>query len=172
MLSPLEISVKRAGKNRHRGGGVTQRTEQDTVATMSSREEKPQPFVPTPERVRALGSILVGIGISAMAMPLAITWQVVVMAVAIIGGFTYIFKHPYRRLVKLAVESRGGVYKTTAQQFMPLFPLWLVLMILPVFHITSWPIAFVIMAIVTGYMWFMFPIIDATRDAENMVPGA
>lgn len=120
-------------------------------------------LVRAPEGVRAAASLLLGLGVAAMAMPLATTWQVLVLVIAIGAGFLVTFSHPYRKKVRAAVESTGRKYKTSVAQIMPLFPLWLALMILPAFQIHSWIAALIVLALAGAYAWVSFPSIDGTR---------
>lgn len=120
-------------------------------------------LVRAPEGVRAAASLLLGLGVAAMVMPLATTWQVMVLVVAIGAGFLVTFSHPYRKKVRAAVESTGRKYKTSVAQIMPLFPLWLALMILPAFQIHSWIAALIALALAGAYAWVSFPSIDGTR---------
>ncbi|MDK6301620.1 hypothetical protein QP140_03295 [Corynebacterium sp. UMB9976] len=120
-------------------------------------------LVRAPEGVRAAASLLLGLGVAAMVMPLATTWQVLVLVIAIGAGFLVTFSHPYRKKVRAAVESTGRKYKTSVAQIMPLFPLWLALMILPAFQIHSWIAALIVLALAGAYAWISFPSIDGTR---------
>ncbi|HEY4597912.1 hypothetical protein [Corynebacterium sp.] len=120
-------------------------------------------LVRAPEGVRAAASLLLGLGVAAMVMPLATTWQVMVLIIAIGVGFLVTFSHPYRKKVRAAVESTGRKYKTSVAQIMPLFPLWLALMILPAFQIHSWIAALIVLALAGAYAWLSFPSIDGTR---------
>lgn len=120
-------------------------------------------LVRAPEGVRAAASLLLGLGVAAMVMPLATTWQVMVLIIAIGAGFLVTFSHPYRKKVRAAVESTGRKYKTSVAQIMPLFPLWLALMILPAFQIHSWIAALIVLALAGAYAWVSFPSIDGTR---------
>ena len=120
-------------------------------------------LVRAPEGVRAAASLLLGLGVAAMVMPLATTWQVMVLIIAIGAGFLVTFSHPYRKKVRAAVESTGRKYKTSVAQIMPLFPLWLALMILPAFQIHSWIAALMVLALAGAYAWISFPSIDGTR---------
>ncbi|WP_300610440.1 hypothetical protein [Corynebacterium sp.] len=120
-------------------------------------------LVRAPEGVRAAASLLLGLGVAAMVMPLATTWQVMVLIIAIGVGFLVTFSHPYRKKVRAAVESTGRKYKTSVAQIMPLFPLWLALMILPAFQIHSWIAALIVLALAGAYAWISFPSIDGTR---------
>ena len=120
-------------------------------------------LVRAPEGVRAAASLLLGLGVAAMVMPLATTWQVMVLIIATGAGFLVTSSHPYRKKVRAAVESTGRKYKTSVAQIMPLFPLWLALMILPAFQIHSWIAALIVLALAGAYAWISFPSIDGTR---------
>src|SRR5699024_11926175 len=65
--------------------------------------------------------------------------------------FLVTFSHPYRKKVRAAVESTGRKYKTSVAQIMPLFPLWLALMILPAFQIHSWVATLIVLALAGAY---------------------
>src|SRR5699024_11544040 len=55
-------------------------------------------LVRAPEGVRAAASLLLGLGVAAMVMPLATTWQVMVLIIAIGAGFLVTFRSEERRV--------------------------------------------------------------------------
>lgn len=164
-----------SGRNRTRLDGLA--SEKIRIITLENmtpsqpHEKRPDSAVTTPEIVRAGASVLLGLGVAAMAMPLPILRQVILLVVAVGAAFIFTFSHPYRKWVRRSVELRGGRYKTSFTQILPLFPLWLLLMILPAFQFNSWLVALIVLAISAGYAWFVFPGLDGTRNLDAMEPG-
>ncbi|WP_295645455.1 hypothetical protein [uncultured Corynebacterium sp.] len=135
---------------------------------MTSRPESTQPVIQPPLSVRLAGSVLLGLAVATMAMPLSNGIKVIILILAVGGAMMFTFSHPYRRDVRAEVEKRGERYRTSVNQIMPLFPLWLGLMILPAFALNSWVIALVVAVIAGGYAWMVYPHIDGTKHIRPL----
>ena len=119
--------------------------------------------IPTPPLVRVGTSLLFGVGVAVLSTGLARGIQVGIMVAAIAAGLLLVFGHPYRREIKEFLAARNVVHKPQLGQVMPLFLVWLALMIVPVFApLPVWGTALVGLA-VSGWMYLVFPHIDGTR---------
>lgn len=119
--------------------------------------------IPTPPVVRVGTSVLFGLGVAVLATPMSRSLQVICMAVCIGTGLILIFSHPYRRAIRSFLEERNIIYRPSFWQVVPLFFVWLALMLVPAFApLPWWGIALVGLA-VFGWMYWTFPHIDGTR---------
>ncbi|HHU68423.1 hypothetical protein [Corynebacterium sp.] len=119
--------------------------------------------IPTPLLVRVGTSLLIALGVAALSTDLARGIQVGVMVGAIAAGLLLLFGHPYRREIKDFLEERNAVIKPQLGQVMPLFLVWLALMVVPVFApLPIWGTVLVGLA-VFGWMYLVFPHVDGTR---------
>lgn len=118
------------------------------------------PRVPTV--VRAGGTALFSFATAGMAMPLGYGIRAIILVLGVGGALLLTFSHPYRTQVRAAVESRGVAYKTQVAQLLPLFPLWLLLMVLPIFP-ASWLLAAGVAVVAGAYIWVVYPQIDGTK---------
>lgn len=123
--------------------------------------------ITAPLSARATTSVFLGIAVGIMGAPLANGVKMIVLILAVAIGLLATFSHPYRRLVRSAVESTGARYSTSAAQVMPLFPLWIALMSLPMVA-GSWPLALGALIIAATYTWFIHPHIDGTAHLKKM----
>lgn len=129
------------------------------------------PVIQPPLPVRLVGSALLGLAVASMATPLPNGIKVIILILAVGGAMMYTFSHPYRRTVRAEVERRGERYRTSVNQLIPLFPLWLALMILPAFMLNSWIAALVITILAGGYAWMVYPHIDGTQHIRPVGSG-
>lgn len=90
------------------------------------------------------------------------------MVVFLGAGLAWLFSHPYRRDVRAAVEANGQRYTTRVKQIVPLFPVWLALMLLPPFQIDNWAIAVLVWIVAGAYIWQVTPRLDGTRELEEI----
>ncbi|MGO1949948.1 MAG: hypothetical protein ACTH1D_09950 [Mycobacteriaceae bacterium] len=122
----------------------------------------------TPRQVRAGSAVLIGAGVGALATPLPVGFRVIMLVVFVGAGLLWIFSHPYRRDVRAAVEARGDRYTTRIKQVIPLFPIWLALMLVPAFQFDHWAIAVIAWAVAGVYTWQVVPRMDGTRELEEI----
>ncbi|WP_420099741.1 hypothetical protein [Corynebacterium sp.] len=126
----------------------------------------PTPVTPRP--LRAGVAALIGAGVGALATPTSTGVRVVLMLVLLAAGLLWLFSHPYRRDVRAAVEARGDRYTTRIKQVVPLFPVWLALMLIPAFQFDNWAIAVIVWAVAGVYTWQIVPRLDGTRELEDL----
>jgi hypothetical protein len=119
--------------------------------------------IPTPPLVRVGTSLLLGLGVAVLSTGLARGVQVGIMVVAIASGLLLMFSHPYRREIKAFLQRQNAVIRPRLGQVLPLFFVWLALMIVPVLApLPVWGTGLVWLA-VFGWMFWVFPHIDGTR---------
>lgn len=124
------------------------------------------PVIQPPTTVRAVGSLFFGLAVGIMIAPLAPGFQAIVLIASVGIALLMTFSHPYRKQVRAEVEKRGERYRTSAAQVMPLFPLWLALMILPLMSTRSWVLMVIIWVVASAYAWFVYPQIDGTAHIK------
>lgn len=137
-------------------------------STKPSGNHPVNPTPVTPRPLRAGAAVLIGAGVGALATPLSTGFRVVLMLVSLAAGLLWLFSHPYRRDVRAAVEARGDRYTTRIKQVVPLFPIWLALMLVPAFEFGNWAIAVIAWAVAGVYAWQVVPRIDGTRELEDL----
>lgn len=119
--------------------------------------------LPTPALVRVGTSLLIGLGVAVLSTGLARGIQVGVMVLAIAAGLLLMFGHPYRREIKEFLAKKNVVIRPQLGQVLPLFFVWLALMVVPIFApLPVWGTALVWLA-VFGWMFWVFPHVDGTR---------
>lgn len=126
----------------------------------------------TPRALRAGVAVLMGAGVGALATPLPTGIRVILMLVLLAAGLLCLFSHPYRHDVRAAVEARGDRYTTRIKQVVPLFPIWLALMLVPGFEFDNWAIAVITWVVAGVYTWQVVPRIDGTRELEDLANAA
>ncbi|WKD61894.1 hypothetical protein CCICO_09430 [Corynebacterium ciconiae DSM 44920] len=132
------------------------------MPSISEVRSLPTP-IPTPTPVRLGTSVLFGLGVAALSTSLPRGVQVATMVLCIGVGVALIFTHPYRQRIRSYLEERGMEYRTRAGMLMPLFPVWLALMLAPVTAPAAlWATALLGLA-TFGWMWLVFPHVDGTR---------
>lgn len=72
---------------------------------------------PTP--VRATTSLLLGLAVAIMAMPIATGIKLIGLLLSVAIALLVTFNHPYRREVRKAVEARNEKYTTSFTQILP-----------------------------------------------------
>lgn len=119
--------------------------------------------IPTPLTVRVGTSLLFAVGVAVLSTGLDRGVQVGVMVAMIAVGLLLMFGHPYRREMKEFLQAKNAVIKPQLGQILPLFFVWLALMIVPVF--APMPIwgTVLVGAAVFGWMYLVFPHVDGTR---------
>lgn len=119
--------------------------------------------IPTPPVVRLLSSALFGIGVAILTTALPRGVQVVAMAVCLGAGVLIIFSHPYRRQIREFLEERNLHYTPKFTQILPLFLVWLALMIAPAFAPAPLGVTLAFGVGVFLWMFWVFPHIDGSR---------
>lgn len=119
--------------------------------------------IPTPPAVRFGASALIGIGVAVLSTDLSRGIQITVMIAAIGAAFLLTFSHPYRREIRAFLERRNIDYKPRLTQVLPLFLVWLALMIVPALGVMPiWGTALVWL-LIFGWMYWVFPHVDGSR---------
>ncbi len=119
--------------------------------------------IPTPGLVRVGTSLLLGAGVAVLSTDLSRGIQVAVMVVSIAAGLLLMFGHPYRREMKEYTEKHNVEYRPRLGQVIPLFMVWLALMLVPVLApLPLWGTLLVWLA-VFGWMFWVFPHVDGSR---------
>lgn len=119
--------------------------------------------VPTPYSVRILSSLLIGMGVAALSTSLPRGVQVIVLVLSIGAGCLLIFSHPYRRKIRATMESHHVAYRPTLSSMLPLFLVWLALMITPM--VAPLPLlgSALLWAGISSWMYLVLPHIDGSR---------
>ncbi|AGF71619.1 hypothetical protein [Corynebacterium halotolerans] len=119
--------------------------------------------IPTPPVVRLGTSLLLGAGVAVLSTDLSRGIQVGVMVAAIAAGLLLMFGHPYRREMKEYLDKRNLTQKPRLAQVIPLFLVWLALMIVPVFAPMPLWGTFLVWLAVFAWMYWVFPHVDGSR---------
>lgn len=119
--------------------------------------------IPTPAAVRFGASALIGLGVAMLSTELSRGGQVIGMVLAIGAACLLIFSHPYRQEIRAYLEERNFSYRPKFGQIMPLFLVWLALMLVPAFApfplwgtVLTWLLTF-------AWMFWVFPHVDGSR---------
>lgn len=119
--------------------------------------------IPTPQVVRFGASALLGVGVAVLSVDLSRGIQVAVMVLAIGAAFLLTFSHPYRREIRAYLEKRNVEYKPRLSQVIPLFLVWLALMLVPALGpLPMWGTA-VVWLVIFAWMYWVFPHVDGSR---------
>lgn len=119
--------------------------------------------IPTPDIVRFGSSFLIAAGVAILTTGLPRGIQVAAMVICIAAGILLIFSHPYRKEIKAFLDERNLYYRPKFSQIVPMFLVWLALMLAPVLAPASiWVTALVFVG-VFGWMLLVFPHVDGTR---------
>lgn len=119
--------------------------------------------IPTPEVVRFGSSFLIAAGVAVLTTGLPRGVQVAAMVICTAAGILLIFSHPYRRQIKAFLEERNLYYKPKFTQILPMFMVWLALMLAPVLAPAAIWVTVIVFLAVLGWMLLVFPHIDGTR---------
>ncbi|MGP6173876.1 hypothetical protein [Corynebacterium sp. A21] len=119
--------------------------------------------IPTPPAVRFGASALIGIGVAMLSTDLSRGSQIAAMVIAIGAAFLLTFSHPYRRELRAYLEKRNVTYRPKFGQVIPLFLVWLALMLVPaVAPLPIWGTLLVGLGIFAWMLW-VFPHVDGSR---------
>lgn len=132
------------------------------MASIREIRSLPTP-IPTPVPVRFGTSLLFALGVAVLTTSLTRGIQVTIMVACVAAGVVLIFTHPYRQQIRNYLEERGYSYRTRAGMLLPLFPVWLALMLAPVFAPAALWVTVVFALAVFAWMWLVFPHVDGTR---------
>lgn len=119
--------------------------------------------IPTPVAVRLSSSLLGGAAVAVLSTDLSREAQVALAAACALLGLLFPLIHPYRRRVREYRRDRGAGFSPQVWQFLPLFFLWLALMLAPLLApAPTWASALLLLA-AAGWLYLTFPHIDGTR---------
>ncbi|WP_448853861.1 hypothetical protein [Corynebacterium frankenforstense] len=119
--------------------------------------------IPTPPVVRLGTSALFGLAVAVLTTPLPRGAQVAVMIAAVAAGCLLTFSHPYRREMRTFLDKRGIEARPRLGQVLPLFLVWLALMLAPLLAPAATWVTLVAFLVVFGWMFWVFPHVDGTR---------
>lgn len=119
--------------------------------------------IPTPEIVRFGSSFLIACGVAILTTGLPRGIQVIAMVACVGAGIMLIFSHPYRRDIKDFLEKRNLYYKPKFGQLVPMFLVWLALMLAPILAPAAIWVTVLVFLAIFAWMLLVFPHIDGTR---------
>lgn len=119
--------------------------------------------IPTPTVVRLGTSFFFAVAVAVLTTALGRGVQVAVMVACVAAGTLLIFSHPYRREIRAFLEERNLYYRPKLGQIVPLFLVWLALMLAPLLAPASVGVTLVVFVAVFAWVWLVFPHVDGTR---------
>lgn len=87
--------------------------------------------IPTPPTVRFISSALIAVAVAVLTTSLAREVQVITLLISAGAAFLVLFSHPYRKEIRTFLEKRNLHYTPKFSQVVPLFFVWLALMLAP-----------------------------------------
>lgn len=119
--------------------------------------------IPTPPTVRFISSALIAAAVAVLTTSLAREIQVIALLISTGAAFLVLFSHPYRKEIRTFLEKRNMHYTPKFAQVVPLFFVWLALMLAPLLAPALFWITAITFLITFGWMWLIFPHVDGTR---------
>ncbi|MDT9408280.1 hypothetical protein [Corynebacterium rouxii] len=119
--------------------------------------------IPTPPTVRFVSSALIAAAVVVLTTSLAREIQVIALLISTGAAFLVLFSHPYRKEIRTFLEKRNMHYTPKFAQVVPLFFVWLALMLAPLLAPAPFWITAITFLITFGWMWLIFPHVDGTR---------
>jgi cytochrome bd-type quinol oxidase subunit 2 len=119
--------------------------------------------IPTPDIVRFGSSFLIAAGAAVLTTGLPRGIQVIAMVICVAAGILLIFSHPYRREIKAFLDERNLYYRPKFGQIVPMFLVWLALMLAPVLAPAAIWVTVLVFLGIFGWMLLVFPHVDGTR---------
>lgn len=119
--------------------------------------------IPTPPTVRFVSSALIAAAVAVLTTSLAREIQVIALLISTGAAFLVLFSHPYRKEIRTFLEKRNMHYTPKFAQVVPLFFVWLALMLAPLLAPAPFWITAITFLITFGWMWLIFPHVDGTR---------
>ncbi|MHA6526857.1 hypothetical protein ACX3T8_03900 [Corynebacterium pyruviciproducens] len=127
--------------------------------------------IDAPPLVRIGASALAGVATAVMTTSLPMSWSAPLALVAVIAAVAVTLTHPYRRELRGYYAAHGGFASTgrsKVQFFLPLFPLWVLLMVSPLMAPAHPVLTGVVFLAGFAGTWVVFPHIDGTRLAAYL----
>lgn len=131
----------------------------DSYASMRSHVTP----IPTPGPVRAGASLLAAVAAAVLTTELPRLWQVLVATVAVVAALALTLTHPYRRRMAEYAERRRVSRVPRVGQVVPLFVVWLAIMLAPLLAPAPWWGTALVFGTVFGWVMLTFPHVDGTR---------
>lgn len=119
--------------------------------------------IPTPPTVRFISSALIAVAVAVLTTSLAREIQVITLLISAGAAFLVLFSHPYRKEIRTFLEKRNLHYTPKFSQVVPLFFVWLALMLAPLLAPASFWVTAIAFFITFGWIWLTFPHVDGTR---------
>lgn len=118
--------------------------------------------VTTPQNTRITVSVLIGVGVGAMGLPIHPGVRVALLAIFVFAGCLIAARAPYKTVWKEVMLDAYGHQKTPFGQVATLFPAWMIMMILPVIPAYGALTALGGFLLTTIYMYLVFKWFDGT----------
>ncbi len=119
--------------------------------------------VPTPPVVQVGASALTALAVAILTTELTRGWQLLIAVVSLAGAIVLTLAHPYRRRLREYATQRNVSRVPRLGQVIPLFILWLVLMLAPLLAPASLWITVLLGLAVFGWTMLTFPHFDGSR---------
>ncbi|MBC3185967.1 hypothetical protein H7347_05165 [Corynebacterium sp. zg-331] len=131
----------------------------NTYATMRAHVTP----IPTPPVVRLSSSVLGGAAVAVLSTDLPRAIQVPLVLLFLLISLSLPLIHPYRRRMREYRREHRAPWRPQVWQFLPLFALWLAIMLAPLLApAPPWVSALVFLA-TTGWLHLTFPHVDGSR---------
>ncbi|CAB0956345.1 hypothetical protein FRC0481_00656 [Corynebacterium diphtheriae] len=119
--------------------------------------------IPTPPTVRFISSALIAVAVAVLTTSLAREIQVIMLLISAGAAFLILFSHPYRKEIRTFLEKRNLHYTPKFSQVVPLFFVWLALMLATLLAPAPFWVTAIAFFITFGWMWLIFLHVDGTR---------
>ncbi|MFC5939647.1 hypothetical protein ACFPVT_09665 [Corynebacterium choanae] len=119
--------------------------------------------IPTPVIVRLVTSALFASTWPILTSDLSNTSRALITMGLVAAGTLMVYGHPYRKAIRAYIEQHNNSYKPNPATLLPLFPLWLALMVAPAITPLAWGWMLVGWILIFWWLWTVFPHIDGTR---------
>lgn len=119
--------------------------------------------IPTPPIVRVGASALTALAVAILTTGLTPGWRLLISVVSLIGALVLTLAHPYRRRLAEYAKKKNVSRVPRIGQVMPLFIVWLVLMLAPLLAPAAWWVTVLLGLAVFGWMMLSFPHFDGSR---------
>lgn len=119
--------------------------------------------IPTPQVVRLSSSVLAGAAVAVLSTDLPRFTQVLLALLSLLIALVLPLVHPYRRHIRDYRRAHRIPFQPQVWQFLPLFFLWLGLMLSPLLAPAPLWASALLFLTAAGWLYLTFPHIDATR---------
>lgn len=119
--------------------------------------------IPTPPLVRVGASLLAALAVAILTTQVTPGWQLLIAVVSVAGAVILTLAHPYRRRLAEYARKRHVSRIPRVGQVIPLFILWLVLMLAPLLAPAPLWLTVLFGLGVFGWTMLTFPHFDGSR---------